>query len=125
MPFGCTWAASPLLARECDGLARHPPKVKEEVRILYGLLMKEISFNDSECVELATAYGTLKTRILRLELDIRGPAANISLGELHQMLLDRWGFDLSDLIEIRLEPEIRRITFSQKWWDRSERKHNK
>lgn len=84
--------------------------------------MKEISFNDSEFVEMATAYGTLKTRVLRLELDFLDMAANVSLEQLHQMLLDKWGFDLTDLIEIRFEPQIRRISFSQKWWDRSERK---
>lgn len=84
--------------------------------------MKVIDFNDAGAVEMATAYGTLKTRVLSLELDIRGLEADISLGDLHRMLLDKWGFDLSDLIEIRLEPEIRRISFYQKWWDRSERK---
>jgi len=41
---------------------------------------------------------------------------------LHTMLLEKWGFDLSDLIEMRVEPEIRRMQFFQKWWDRSERK---
>jgi hypothetical protein len=85
--------------------------------------MKVLDFNDAGACEMATAYGTLKTRTLSLELDIRGPEADkISLAGLHQMLLDKWGYDLSDLIEIRLEPEIRRISFYQKWWDRSERK---
>jgi hypothetical protein len=84
--------------------------------------MKVLDFNDAGAVESATAYGTLKTRILSLELDIRGIEGDMSLGDLHRMLLDKWGFDLSDLIEIRLEPEIRRISFYQKWWDRSERK---
>ena len=84
--------------------------------------MKVLDFNDAGMVEPATAYGTLKTRILSLELDIRGIEGDISLGDLHRMLLDKWGFDLSDLIEIRLESEIRRISFYQKWWDRSERK---
>lgn len=85
--------------------------------------MKVTDFSDRASVETATAYGTLKTRSLTLELDIRGPEAwDLSLGKLHHMLLDRWGFDLQDLIEIRLEPDIRRITFCQKWWDRSQRK---
>jgi hypothetical protein len=84
--------------------------------------MKVLDFNEAGTCEMATTYGTLKTRILSLELDIRGPEGDISLGDLHRMLLDKWGFDLSDLIEIRLEPEIRRISFYQKWWDRSERK---
>lgn len=83
--------------------------------------MKLLSFNDAEFVEMATAYGTLKTRAVSLELDIKGPEGNIKLADLHNMLLDRWGFDLADLVEIRLEPTIHRITFSQKWWDRSER----
>ena len=86
--------------------------------------MKVLSFNDSEMVELPTAYGTLKTRVLVLELDIRGLDGNISLNELHTLLLTRWGFDLVDLIEIRLEPEIKRISFYQKWWDRSKRKES-
>lgn len=84
--------------------------------------MKVINFNDAGVVEMATAYGTLKTRTLSLELDVRGIEGDISLCDLHRMLLDKWGFDLSDLIEIRLEPEIRRISFYQKWWDRAKRK---
>lgn len=84
--------------------------------------MRVLDFDDAGMCEMATAYGTLKTRILSLELDIRGLEADISLGDLHRMLLDKWGYDLTDLIEIRLEPDIRRISFYQKWWDRSKRK---
>ena len=52
--------------------------------------MKVIDFNDGGMVESPTAYGTLKTRVLSLELDIRGPEADkISLADLHRMLLDK------------------------------------
>jgi hypothetical protein len=84
--------------------------------------MKVLSFNDSEMVEMATAYGTLKTRVLQLEWNTLDVIANVTLSELHNKLLEHWGFDLNDLIEIRLEPSIHRISFYQKWWDRSERK---
>lgn len=86
--------------------------------------MKVLDFNEAGMCDMATAYGTLKTRVLSVEFDIRGLEGNMSLGELHLMLLDKWGFDLNDLIEIRLEPAIRRISFYQKWWDRSKRKPN-
>lgn len=84
--------------------------------------MKVLEFNDAGTCEMATAYGTLKTRFLKLEFDIRGPEGDIGFAALHLMLLDKWGFDLSDMIEIKLEPEARIISFFQKWWDRSERK---
>ncbi len=84
--------------------------------------MKVLEFNEAGACEMATAYGTLKTRFLSVEFDICGVEGNMSIGELHAMLLHKWGFDLSDLIEMRVEPEIRRMQFFQKWWDRSERK---
>lgn len=94
------------------------------MNVLINICMEVIDFNEAGAVEMATAYGTLKTRILILELDILSMEGNITLGSLHRMLLEKWGFDLSDLIEIRFEPSIRRITLSQKWWDRSQRKPN-
>lgn len=83
--------------------------------------LKEKWFSDHGMTEMATAYGTLQTRILELELDIRGLDGEIRLGELHNELLNRWGFDLSDAIDVKIEPSIRRITFYQKWWNRDAR----
>lgn len=84
---------------------------------------KVLYFNDHGAFELATAYGTLCVRVMHLHLDIRGPDADkVILSDLHNMLLDRWGFDLADNIDIKLDPGARRIEFRQKWWDRSQRK---
>jgi hypothetical protein len=84
--------------------------------------MKVTYFSDAASVEMATSYGTLKTRTLVIEFDFRGPETDQAFYKIWQLFGD-YGFDTGgDLIESRMEPGIRRWTFSQKWWDRSKRK---
>lgn len=82
-----------------------------------------IDFNEHGATERPTAYGMLCTRSLRVYHDIRGPDSDhVTLAQMHNRLLDKWGFDLDDLIEIEVRPDARTLTFYQKWWDRSKRK---
>ena len=82
--------------------------------------LKELSFSDKAMIDMATAYGTLKTRGLTVALDAQ--CLDISIGSLQHQLLERWGFDMKDLITIELRPDARTMTLHQRWWDRSRRK---
>lgn len=86
-----------------------------ELNVLY--------FNEAGSHAPPNAYGTLKTRVLHLELNSVFDC-ELRFDEMTNVLLDRWGFDMTDLLEITYDWPAKRIEFRQKWWDRSEREPN-